>query len=75
MYGHSHRWEHVREPIGQMHLVNLPAVAYPFKEDQPLGWVRCVPSAEAEGAELELRCIGGHRGRDGERLSLAWRST
>lgn len=70
-YGHSHRWESLREPIGQMHLVNLPAVAYPFREDQPLGWVRCVP--KADGAELELRCIGGDQSKDRERLSLAWR--
>jgi hypothetical protein len=72
-YGHSHRWEHVREPIGFMHLVNLPAVAYPFHEDQPLGWVRLTP--RSDGAELVLRCVGGDRTQDGRRLDLAWRES
>lgn len=71
VYGHSHRWEVVREPVGWMHLVNLPAVAYPFHPDQPLGWVRCEP--RADGADLELRCVGGSRSRDRQRLELAWR--
>jgi hypothetical protein len=73
VYGHSHQWMNVREPIGGLHLVNLPAVAYAFHENQPLGWVRCVP--RPDGAELELRCIGGDRSKDQQRLDLAWRSS
>jgi 3',5'-cyclic AMP phosphodiesterase CpdA len=38
VYGHSHRWEHAERE--GLHLLNLPAVAYPFADDQPLGWVR-----------------------------------
>lgn len=71
IYGHSHRWEHVREPIGFMHLVNLPAVAYSFHDSQPLGWIRFEPTAD--GARLQLRCVGGDQTRDGQQLDLAWR--
>jgi hypothetical protein len=71
IYGHSHQWMSAREPIGQVHLVNLPAVAYAFHEQQPLGWVRC--AVKADGVEMELRCIGGDPTKDRQRLDLAWR--
>ena len=37
-FGHSHRWSIERDPSG-IHLVNLPATAYPFDQAQPAGWV------------------------------------
>lgn len=70
VYGHSHRWERARDESG-VHLVNLPAVAYAFGDDQPLGWCRF--RVTAEGGELVLRCLGGDRGKDRQRVALAWR--
>lgn len=70
VFGHTHRWAH--EDRDGLHLLNLPAVAYTFAKDQPLGWVRVEP--KAEGLGLELRCVGGDRAKDRQRTELTWRS-
>jgi 3',5'-cyclic AMP phosphodiesterase CpdA len=51
IFGHTHRWNHTRE--GDLHLVNLPAVAYVFQPEQPLGYCRLVPTGD--GCRIELR--------------------
>lgn len=68
-FGHTHVWN-VRA-IDGIHMINLPAVGYRFLRKQPLGWVAFRPSAD--GAEVELRCIGGDRRQDGKRVELKWR--
>jgi hypothetical protein len=70
VFGHTHVWN-VRE-IDGIHMINLPAIGYRFLPKQPLGWVAFRP--EPDGAEIELRCIGGDRRQDGRRASLRWRS-
>ncbi len=70
VFGHTHVWSTERRKDG-LWLVNLPAIAYPFSNDQPLGWVRAFP--QAAGVVLELRAIGGNRSRDGQKVELAWR--
>lgn len=69
VFGHTHRWTHSRE--AGIHLVNLPAVAYVFQPDQPLGYCRL--TATSGGARVELRKVvrKGHQGPDD--LSLTWR--
>lgn len=69
VYGHSHRWEY-KESNG-LHLINLPAIAYPFAADQPLAWARFQPTAN--GGDLTLRCIGGDRSKHGETIKMTWR--
>jgi 3',5'-cyclic AMP phosphodiesterase CpdA len=69
VYGHSHRWEPKQD--NGLHLINLPAVAYPFGPDQPLGWARFEPSSA--GARLTLHAFGGNRAKDGEQIDLTWR--
>jgi Icc protein len=69
VYGHTHRWE--RSQQKGIHWVNLPAVAYSFQDDQPLGWCRF--ETNSTGATLTLHAIGGVKEKDGERLELAWR--
>lgn len=69
VYGHSHRWEY-KESNG-LHLINLPAIAYPFGADQPLAWARFQPTAK--GGDLTLRCIGGDRSKHGETIKMTWR--
>lgn len=67
--GHTHRWQHARED--GVHLVNLPAVAFVFQPDQPLGYCRF--TATSRGARVELRRVvrKGQAGPDD--LSLTWR--
>lgn len=69
VFGHTHSWG-VREDGGIV-LINLPALGYRFGPREPLGWVVLRP--EPEGAEIELRCVGGDRREDGRRIALRWR--
>lgn len=69
VFGHTHVWN--VQKIDDLHMINLPAVGYRFLAKQPLGWVVFRP--EPDGAEIELRCIGGDRRKDGRRTSLRWR--
>lgn len=70
VFGHSHAWS-VRQEDG-LYLINLPPVAYVFKEGMPNGWVD-VRLTET-GATLELRCIDPAQKQHGERHELTWRN-
>lgn len=70
LFGHTHHWQ-VRERDG-IHLVNLPAVAYPFAPRDPVGWVRL--DLMAGGATLELRCLDPAHPKHLERHELTWRA-
>ena len=70
-YGHSHHWS-VTQDAGA-YMVNLPAVAYVFREGDPSGWVD-VRLTEA-GATLELRCVDPAHKQHGEKHELRWRNT
>ncbi len=52
-FGHSHHW--TLGKVKQLHLVNLPPVAYLFREGDPSGWVDA--QLNADGVNLTLRCI------------------
>jgi Icc protein len=69
-YGHTHAWKHERR--NDVHLVNIPAVAYNFKDTEPIGWTDAYFSAK--GARLKLNAIGGNTSRNGEMLQLTWRA-
>jgi 3',5'-cyclic AMP phosphodiesterase CpdA len=69
-FGHTHtyrRWE-----VEGLHLVNLPAVAYPFVGTEPLGWV--FAGLREDGMDLELRSLDAAHARHGEKTALGWRS-
>ncbi|HWQ93097.1 MAG TPA: metallophosphoesterase, partial [Clostridia bacterium] len=71
IYGHTHRWSVEKDASG-IHLVNLPPVAYIFREGDPAGWVHA--AVEKQGMRLELRCIDkGHR-LHGSVRELSWRA-
>lgn len=70
IYGHTHAWRHEKQ--NGIHLVNIPAVAYNFKDAEPIGWTDAYFSAK--GARLKLNAIGGNTARNGESLELAWQS-
>ena len=69
-FGHSHKWD-LKTQDG-LHLVNLPAVAYPFAKDQPTGWVDC--HLQAAGATLELRAHNEQHPAHGKKTELKWRA-
>lgn len=68
-FGHTHTWS-LRGDAG-LHLVNLPAVGYPFGADQPIGWCRLDP--RADGATIVLRRIDRGPGDEHARVDLKWR--
>jgi hypothetical protein len=67
-FGHSHDWNITRR--GRLHLVNLPAVGYNFRDEEPVGWVEA--RFHAKGADLKLRALAGNRAEDGQVTPLAW---
>ncbi len=68
-YGHSHVYRY--DVMDGIHLVNLPAIGYNFSDDQPVGWVDSVLTAQ--GGDFTLHAIGGNREKDGKTVSLKWR--
>lgn len=69
IYGHTHAWKHDKQD--GIHVVNIPAVAYNFRDSEPIGWTEAWFSAK--GARLKLNAIGGNMARNGEMLELTWR--
>jgi 3',5'-cyclic AMP phosphodiesterase CpdA len=71
IFGHTHSWN-VEQDTSGIHLVNLPAVAYVFRETDPSGWVHA--RLGENSAELELRCFKPAHPKHGQRLKLEWRT-
>jgi hypothetical protein len=69
LFGHTHAWKHNKQ--NGVHLVNLPAVGYNFKDSEPVGWTDA--QFAASGAKLRLHAIAGNRQSDGQVLDLSWR--
>jgi 3',5'-cyclic AMP phosphodiesterase CpdA len=70
IYGHTHTWR-VEKDSSDIHLVNLPPVAYVFQEGQPSGWVRM--SLKADSMRLELRCVDTTHKDHRQVVDLKWR--
>jgi Icc protein len=67
-YGHSHVWslkerQHVK-------LINLPAIGYNFRDQDPVGWVEA--RFNRKGVELTLRAFGGNTAENGKKFDLKW---
>ena len=69
-FGHTHTWK-LTEQDG-LHLVNLPAVAYPFAKSEVTGWVDL--KLRDDGASLELRAIDTQHAAHGKVTALKWRA-
>jgi hypothetical protein len=69
-YGHTHFWS-VSQYNG-LHFINLPPVAYLFRQGDPNGWVDA--QVKPGGATLELRCINPKHPRHAETHHLEWRA-
>jgi 3',5'-cyclic AMP phosphodiesterase CpdA len=70
VYGHSHVYAY--DTFHGIHLINLPAVGYNFRDPDPVGWVEAV--FHPRGARLTLRAIAGNKEKDGQTVELSWRS-
>jgi Icc protein len=68
VFGHSHVWETKKQ--GPLHLINLPPVAYVFKEGLPNGWVEA--RIRENGLDLNLRCINPAHPLHNQKISLDW---
>jgi 3',5'-cyclic AMP phosphodiesterase CpdA len=71
IFGHTHVWS-VKEHASGIHLVNLPAVGYPFAPAQPTGWVHCTLSEN--GANLKLSSLDPKHAAHGQTVDLKWRA-
>ena len=71
IYGHTHNWSVTRDESG-LHLINLPPVAYVFKEGNPSGWV--LATLERNAMRLELRCVDSKHQAHGQITQLEWRT-
>jgi 3',5'-cyclic-AMP phosphodiesterase len=69
IFGHTHAWNHSTQD--GLHLVNIPAVAYNFKDSEPVGWTES--TFTANGATLKLHAIGGNTSKGGQTLDIVWR--
>lgn len=67
-YGHSHVWE--RKQRDGIHLVNLPAVGYNFRDTDPAGWVTARFSRT--GVDLTMHAFGGNTADDGKTFRVDW---
>lgn len=70
IFGHTHNWN-ITQNLHGVHLINLPPVAYVFKEARPSGWVRA--TVTRGGMELELRCVNPSHPEHGQVQQLRWR--
>lgn len=71
IFGHTHVWASARDTSG-IHLINLPAVAYVFRENVPSGWAHA--RLERDGMSLELRCVDPFHPAHGETVRYPWRA-
>ncbi len=67
-FGHSHEYSITKRQA--LHLINIPAVGYNFRDTEPVGWMDAVFTTT--GVKLVLKAIGGSRERDGETTNLTW---
>lgn len=72
IFGHTHLWKIAADPSG-IHLINLPPVAYPFRPEDPAGWVQA--TLRRDGMKLQLRCVDTTRKEHGTVTDLKWRES
>jgi 3',5'-cyclic AMP phosphodiesterase CpdA len=70
IFGHTHEWR--LSKMGDVHLVNLPPVAYVFQQGRPNGWVEA--TLRDDGMQLKLSCLDKSHPQHNEIADLKWRS-
>ena len=69
VFGHTHTWR-LAERDG-IHLINLPAIGYPFAKAEVTGWVDA--ALTEKGAKLEVRALDPKHAKHGDKAELTWR--
>jgi hypothetical protein len=69
IFGHTHTWRFAEQD--GLHLVNLPAVAYPFNKVEVTGWVDC--HLRPDGMSLEMHAHDTTHAAHGKVTEIAWR--
>lgn len=69
VFGHTHTWK-LAERDG-IHLINLPAIGYPFAKAEVTGWVDVLLTEK--GAKLEVHAIDPKHSKHGDKAELTWR--
>jgi 3',5'-cyclic AMP phosphodiesterase CpdA len=67
-YGHSHVWQQSERQ--NVKLINLPAVGYNFRDEDPVGWVEA--RFNPAGVDLTLHAIAGNTAEDGRTTLIGW---
>jgi 3',5'-cyclic AMP phosphodiesterase CpdA len=67
-YGHSHMWKITERQ--RVKLINLPAVAYPFGGQEPIGWVEA--GFHRKGVDLTMRAFAGNTADNGKIFKVKW---
>jgi Icc protein len=68
-FGHTHKRSATK--IEDVHLINLPAVAYPFDGKEPIGWTDLLLTDK--GGTFTFHCLDKASPKNGEKYELAWR--
>jgi Icc protein len=69
VFGHTHTWR--LETKDDIHLINLPAIGYPFAREQLIGWLDV--RLQEKGAVLEVRGLDTKHTDNGKKVELTWR--
>lgn len=69
VFGHTHTWR-LAERDG-VHLINLPAIGYPFAKAEVSGWVDA--HFTEKGVKLEVRALDPKHAKHGDKAELTWR--
>ena len=68
IYGHSHVWSITERQ--RVKLINLPAIGYNFRDQDPVGWVEA--SFHRKGVELTMRAFAGNTADNGKKFDVKW---
>lgn len=71
VFGHTHVYATTTDSSG-IHLINLPAVSYPFDPKNPTGWVLATISKSS--IRLEFHCSDKNHADNGKITDLKWRA-
>jgi 3',5'-cyclic AMP phosphodiesterase CpdA len=69
VFGHTHKYGF--KQVEGIHLINLPATAYNFSLEQPVGWVEA--NLRKDGGDFTLHAVAGGTSEHGKVTSLKWR--
>ncbi len=70
VFGHTHQWRLDR--LFDIHLVNVPAIAWPFEPSQVRGYVSA--RLRRDGMTLALHALDHNHAKHGEKVELQWRT-